>query len=154
MIRNAQVADLPRLMELGERLHELSPYKDVPTDFQTCASTLGHCISNAFGFAVVAEHDGEITGFMLGAAVPLWFSKRRAASDIVTYSEGAGDGYKMIKKFISWAWSLPLVVEVTLAQSSGINTERSGVLYERAGLKRVGNIYTAVRIEQAAEAAA
>ncbi len=154
MIRKAQVADLPALMELGERLHEKSPYADVPTDLQTCANTLGHCISNAFGFAMVAEKDGKITGLLLGAAVPLWFSRRRSASDIVTYAESPGDGYRLIKAFLKWAWSVPLVVEVTMAQSSGIDTDRMSVLYEHAGLERVGNIYTAVRQEQIAEEAA
>lgn len=154
MIRKAKVADLPALMELGRRLHEISPYKKVPIDLQTCAGTLGHCISSAFGFAMVAEKDGKITGLLMGAAVPLWFSRRRSASDIVTYAESAGDGYRLIKAFLKWAWSVPLVVEVTMAQGSGIDTERTAVLYERAGLTRLGNIYTAVRQEQIAEAAA
>jgi len=167
MIRNAQIADLPGIRACAERLHELSPYRDVPSDLQTFASTLGQCISNAFGFAMVAVKisqdkgdesggtlQGEITGFLLGCAVPLWFSKKRSASDIVTYAESPGDGYRMMKKFVDWAWSLPNVVEITMAQSSGIDIERTDVLYERVGLKRVGSIYTAVREDAAAEVAA
>lgn len=145
MIRNAQIRDLPALMALGKRLHKLSPYPDVPVDTATCGSTLGQCVSSAFGFAVVAEHDGEITGFMMGAAVPLWFSKKRSATDFITFAETPGDGYRMIRRFVDWAWALPNVVEVTLAQSSGIETERSARIYERVGLQQVGSIYTAVR---------
>ncbi len=154
MIRNAQVADLPRLLALGKRLHNKSPYPDVPIDVLTCGATLGQCINSAFGFAMVAMHKGKITGFMLGAAVPLWFSKKRSATDFITYAETPGDGYRMLKTFVRWAWSIENVVEITLAQSSGIDVERSAKLYERLGLKRVGSLYTAVRPVVAVEKAA
>ncbi len=154
MIRKAQVADLPELLALGKTLQAKSPYPDVPLDIQTCGQTLGQCISSAFGFAVVAVHGGKITGFMMGAAVPLWFSRKRSASDIITYAESVGDGYRMIKRFVNWAWSVPQVVEITLAQSSGIDIERTGKLYERVGLMRVGSIFTAVREVIAVEDAA
>lgn len=161
MIRNAKVSDLPLLLHLGKRLHAKSPYPDVPIDTLTCGSTLGQCINSAFGFAVVCEHTDPdpsspvcITGFMMGAAMPLWFSKKRSATDFITYAETPGDGYRMIKRFVDWAWSVPMVVEITLAQSSGIDVERTGRLYERAGLQRVGNLYTAVRPVIAAEVAA
>ena len=154
MIRKAQVGDLPGIMRVGRRLQAQTPYRDIKVDIATVGSTLGHCINNAFGFAMVASTKGEITGFMLGAAVPLWFCRKRCASDIVTYAENVGDGYKMIKTFIQWAWSIPGVVEITMAQSSGMDTDRSGILYERAGLVRVGGLYTAVRETAAAEVAA
>lgn len=148
------MGDLPQLLELGRRLHGLSPYPDVPIDVLTCGATLGQCISSAFGFALVAIHDGKITGFMMGAAVPLWFSKKRSATDFITYAETPGDGYRMIRRFVAWAWSIPNVVEITLAQSSGIDIERTAGLYERVGLQRVGSIYTAVRPVIAVEEAA
>ena len=154
MIRKAQIADLPKIWETAARLHEKSSYRDVPKDLQTFAQTLGNCINNAFGFAVVAEHDGEITGFLLGAAVPLWFSKKRCASDIVTYAETPGDGVKMGRVFLAWAWAIPQVIEVTMAQSSGIDVDRTGVIYERLGLEKVGGLYMAVRPPEAKEKAA
>jgi len=154
MIRKAQTGDLTELLALGKKLQVLSPYAAVPLDILTCGQTLGQCISNAFGFAVVAVHEGKITGFMMGAAVPLWFSKKRSASDIVTYAETPGDGYRMISRFVKWAWSVPNVIEITLAQSSGIDVERTGALYERVGMKRVGSIFTAVREAVAVEDAA
>ena len=154
MIRQAQIADLPRLLELGRQLHKDTPYADVPIDTLTCGQTLGQCINNAFGVAFVAIHDHKITGFMMGVAVPLWFSKKRSATDLITYAETPGDGYRMLRRFMQWAWSIPNVVEITIGQSSGIDTERTARLYERAGLIRVGSLYTAVRPVVAAEEAA
>jgi len=154
LIRNARIADMPALLALGKRLIKQTPYADVKVDTAISGQTLGQCINSAFGIALVAEHDGEITGLLLGAAVPLWFSKSRSATDIITYAETAGDGYRMIRRFVKWAWSLPNVIEITMAQSSGVAVERTGQLYERAGLARVGAIFTAVREAEAAEEAA
>ena len=92
MIRDARISDFPGMMRLGERLHAMSPYAHVPIDTLACSSTVGNCINSAFGFAVVATKKDEITGVMLGAAVPLWFSKKRSATDIITYAESPGDG--------------------------------------------------------------
>jgi len=154
MIRKMQIADLPRVRACAERLQAKSPYADIPSDLRTFSSTIGQCINSAFGFAMVAERKGQIVGFMLGCAQPLWFSKKRSATDIVTYSEHPGDGLKLIRAFVDWAWSAPNVIEITMAQSSGIDVDRTVKLYERVGLERVGNIFTAVRQSLAAEVAA
>ena len=154
MIRKATLADLPGMRACAERCHAKSVYADVPPDIAAFAHTIGQCISNAFGFAMVATHDGEITGIMLGGALPLWFSRKRYATDIITYAETPGDGFRMIKAFMKWAWSMPSVIEITLAQSSGMDVERTGRLYERLGLQRVGALFTAVREPVAEEMAA
>ena len=93
------------------------------------------------GFAKVAEHDKKITGFMLGVVDTLWWSRDRYASDLIFYSERAGDGLRILRRFIEWANSVPRVVEITCAQSSGINVERSSLIYERAGFTKVGGLW-------------
>lgn len=145
MIRKAQIADLPAVWELAGRLHEKSVYRDIPRDLATFAKSMGHCVNSALGFAMVAERNGKITGFCLGLAVQLFFSPKRSASDLVTYSESPGDGLRLIRAFKEWAWNVPGVVEVTMAQSSGIDVERTGKLYERAGFERVGELFMAVK---------
>jgi hypothetical protein len=155
MIRNAVLADLPGMRACAERCHAKSVYSTVPKDVGEFAHTVGQCISNAYGFAMVAMNtNGEITGLMLGGAVPLWFSRKRYATDIITYCETPGDGVRMMKAFMNWAWTFPNVIEVTLAQSTGLDIERTGKLYERLGLEHVGALYTAVREVVAEEIAA
>jgi hypothetical protein len=154
MIRRAKISDLPELLRLSRTLQKDTPYADVPLDTQTFGKTLGQCISNAFGLALVAQHDHKLTGYMLAVASPLWFSRKRSATDLITYAQTPGDGYKMLRQFIAWAWSIPNVVEITIGQSSGIDIERTAKMYERAGLKRVGALYTASRPAATAEEAA
>jgi hypothetical protein len=57
-------------------------------------------------------------------------------------AETPGDGYRLLKAFIRWAWSVPGVVEVGGAQSSGIEVERTAQLYERLGFERVGGVFS------------
>jgi len=154
LIRNAQIADMPEILALGKRLQDRTLYAGVPVDTMVFGQTLGQCINSALGMAIVAEHDGKIDGLLLGVAQPLWFSRKRSASDFITYAETAGDGYRMIRHFVNWAWSIPGVIEVTLSQSSGIEIERTGKLYQRLGLEKVGELYTAVRTDTATEVAA
>jgi hypothetical protein len=154
MIRKATTGDLPKILELGRRLIKETPYKDQKLDIMVCGNTLGNCISSALGFAEVAVHKGKVTGMFLGCAIPLFYSKARMASDIIIYSERAGDGVRMARHFIDWAWSIPNVVEVTLSQSSGINIERTGKIYARLGLQKAGEIWTMQRPAVAAEEAA
>lgn len=154
MIRNAQIADFPEVKKLGKRLIEKTPYRAQQIDTLIASQTFGNCVSSALGFAMVAQHKGEITGMMLGCALPLFYSKARMATDLVLYSERAGDGMAMVRRFIKWAWSIPNVVEVTLSQSSGVDVERTGKLYGRMGLECVGQIYTMARPSVATERAA
>ncbi len=154
MIRKATTGDLPKILELGRRLIKNTPYRDQKLDIMVCGNTLGNCISSALGFAEVAVHKGELTGMFLGCAIPLFYSKARMASDIIIYSERAGDGVRMTRHFIDWAWKIPNVVEVTLSQSSGINIERTGKIYARLGLQKAGEIWTMQRPAVAAEEAA
>lgn len=145
MIRLARIGDLPGCLQLGRRLHEQTPWHEIPIDTATVGRTFGECINNAFGFAMVAVHDREVTGLLLGVAEPLWFAPKRSAKDIVLVSEYPGDGRRLARRFIEWAWSIPSVVDVTLSQSSGIAVPRMDVFYRRLGLRCVGSLYIAVR---------
>lgn len=154
MIRPAKTEDLPAIIAAGKRLKSRTEYAHVTIDVRRVGETLGQCICSALGFAVVAEHDGKIGGFMLGVAQPIWFSREREAADLITYAERPGDGIRMIRRFVDWGWSVPNVSVVLLAQTSGLDIERARVLYERVGGQMVGNIFTIPRKACVAEEAA
>ena len=60
----------------------------------------------------------------------------------------------MVRRFIDWAWSVPQVEEITIAQSSGIDTERTARLYQRLGLEQVGALFVVTRKRVSTEVAA
>lgn len=110
-------------------------------DRMSITKTYGQCISSALGFGKVAVHDQKLTGVLLGVAAPLWWSDKRYASDLIFYSERAGDGLKLLRHFVAWARTVPRVVEISCGQSSGIEVERTAVLYRRAGFSHVGGLW-------------
>lgn len=144
-VRKAVPMDLPRMIELGYRLCDQTIYKDVKRHRPSIMKTFTLAMTSKFGFAYVAEHGEKLTGILIGIADHLWFSEDRYATDLLFYSERPGDGLKMLRKFVEWAWTTPRVVEITMGQSSGIDIERMDALYARAGLTKVGSMYAMVK---------
>lgn len=145
MIRKAKVEDWPQLVALGERLIAKTPYSGLTLDRQQTLQVYGQCLSSALGFAMVSEKDSEITGLLLGIVDRLWWSKSRYASDLVFYCEDGRSGIHLLRSFVTWAWTIPGVVEVTCAQSSAIRVEQTAKLYSRCGFTKVGDLWTQQR---------
>lgn len=145
MIRRATIADFPQWQELGARLLARTPYASIPIDQRAVAAIYGQCVNSKLACCFVAEHDGKITGTIAGVVQELWFARRRYASDLLFVAETPGDGPKLLRAFVDWAWSVPNVAEVTCGQSSGIDIQAMDGLYRWAGMRKVGAIYTIVR---------
>ena len=146
MIRAARIEDYPQWLELAKRLLDKTPYVGIPPEYPGVAKLYSQCIQSRLGCVFVAEHDC-LTGTILGVTQELWWSRKKYTTDLLFYSEHPGDGPLLIQKFLNWAWAIPSVMEVTMGQSSGLDIDRTGLLYERAGLTRVGAIYSKVRVK-------
>jgi len=142
MIRKATAADLQAIIEMGYRLCDRTPQAHVKRDRPSIAKQLTACMSSAFGCVFVAEHEKQITGVIVGIAQQFWFSNQRQAVDLMFVAERVGDGPRLLKAFVEWAWKVPGVVEVAGAQSSGIEIERTAEMYERLGFQRVGSVFS------------
>lgn len=142
MIRRGTPKDLPAIIEMGHRLCDRTPQAHVKRDRESIAQTIGSCMASGLGCVFVAEHEGKLTGVIVGMAQQYWFSRQRQAVDLMFVSERPGDGMRLLRAFIDWAWKVPGVVEVAGAQSSGIDIERTVELYERLGFKHVGGVFS------------
>ena len=152
MIRKGRYEDITRILELANKAGDLTPYSQVPRDRQSMVQVVTSCMASRFSCCFVAEHEGILTGVLLAQAPELWFSKKRAATDLLFYSERA-DGAGLIREYLQWAWSVPQVIEVSLAQSSGLDMDRFEKLCAYAGLQRMGSVYGLVKPPKAAEVA-
>lgn len=148
MIRDARVTDWPQLAALGERLLAKTPYSQTAMDREQALHTYGQCLHSALGFAKVSVDGDKITGVLLGIVDRLWWSKARYATDLVFYCEDGKSGLPLLRSFVTWAWTVPGVIEVTCAQSSGIHVERTAVLYRRCGFTKVGDLWNLTRSEK------
>lgn len=141
MIRDARAGDLVAFLDLCGRFRDrLDSYPGVEPDRQALSATFGQCLTSALGVAFVSERDGALDGVLLGVAQPLWWARAREATDLMFFCERPGDGYRMLRRFVEWARSVPNVRVVTMAQSSGMDPERTTEMYNRAGLGTVGMV--------------
>lgn len=151
MIRRAVIADFPQWLELGKRLLSRTPYSSIEVDQRAVNAMYGQFVNSKLACCFVAEHEGRITGTIAGVVQELWFARRRYASDLLFVAETPGDGPRLLREFVDWAWSVPNVAEVTCGQSSGIDVQAMDGLYRWAGMRKVGAIYTMVRPPGASE---
>ena len=94
-------------------------------------------MSSAQHLALVSERDGKLVGALLAITQELWWSKAKEATDAMIFGN-QGDGYRMARRYIRWAWRQPHVEIVTLAHSSGGDLVRVEKLHKVLGLETIG----------------
>lgn len=145
-VRVATTRDFPGFSRLCDRVRDrLETYPGCPIDLPSLTTTFGKCANSALGLALVAENAGKIDGALLAWAQELWWSRQREAIDILFYAETPGDGPRMLRQMLDWAWSVPRVQVVNLASTFGAGADGVLRLHERLGLKRIGHIAQIVR---------
>lgn len=144
MIRRAQMHDIPKLFELGKRIHAQSLDRDIPLNEMTTKTKIAGLIGSASGFVLIDEVDDEITGVVMGMSDELFFSRHRYAIPFIAYAERRGAFVWMVKRFIKWAFECRQVKQVVLDTSFGgdlgLQTEK---IYTRLGFERVGTTFIA-----------
>lgn len=144
MIREASISDIRGLAELARYfaptagLARLSESRFKPA--------INQLIKSPNAMVLVAEHEGEVVGALIGQVTRVWYSDDYYATDLafVVRPECSGIyAWIMVKRFIRWAKAQPKVVDVTMQVSSGLDADgRIGQMYEQLGLKNMGGCYT------------
>lgn len=154
MVRDAQFRDIPAIVSIMRRALDRSVYADSGTfDEQGSKQLLMHSIqrhghTNLGGALVlVSEGDeGRVCGFVIGFIDNVYpgMVERMATDLLFICEEGtpAHDPGIIIRRLVEWGRSAPKVIEIHLGVSGAIgDPERTGRLYERAGLERCGAMY-------------
>ena len=138
MIRPATHEDIPRIVEMGRHLHDLTNYKHVTYSPERVAKTVETMI--AAGFAVVAEKDGEVVGAMMGDVYTPWYTTDPMGIDYTLYIEPEHRNglltMKMIKRFEAWCIAMGVK---QIRPGIGTGDEGAARLYEALGYKRAGS---------------
>ena len=143
MIRRGQLQDVAAIEALLLRAKRFSEYCTVKVEWERARKAIRQCISSPQGFAAVAEHEGRITGCLLGIATHYWFSAERFASDLGFYSQRRGDGLAMLEMFKSWADSK----HATLQMGQSTTKRAAGIkrLYGKIGCVPAGTLFAGER---------
>lgn len=141
MIRPATFFDAPAMLDLGERMHAESTGLRLSFSRDQASDTLRTLMTSEAGFVWVAERNGKLVGFMLGAAFQQWFTKDVVASELALYVSpafrGTLIGASLVKRFTSWARGIG-AKQITSGISTGVDVENTAKLYEALGYSRFG----------------
>lgn len=143
IIRTGKFADINGIIRVCHLAHKNSISSHIPIDDKELRKSLQIIVNSREHCCFVTEVDGSIEGVMLGVSNPLWYSRKRQASDLFLYTteKGKGTGQFLMRRFISWAKKQPGVREIMLGTNSGIDFERTRKLYERMGAKKIGDAF-------------
>lgn len=147
MIRPMAPDDLQAVIRLLDGLRCDTPYRACRPHWPAVVEVLMICMNPAQGLVLVAEHEGHLTGILIATVTTLWWADPangpRMVSDLVFHSKHYGDGARMLKVMIEWAFTLPRVIRIEMAISSGQGTLASlRRLYEGQGFVMEGTLFT------------
>lgn len=145
MIRFAEDKDLDKLVDMGRQMHGESKYAIYSFDPEKLRNYLSTCIWHDDGILFVYERDGEIIGGFVGWMSEQYFGWDKVAVDLALFVEqdkrGAMAGALLIKRFIEYAKEKG-AAQIVISNSTGVDKERVGQLYEKMGMEHVGYVYS------------
>lgn len=142
MIRKAVMEDMPKLFELGKRIHSNSADCAVKLDEVATKMRVASLITSSQGFVLVDEVNGEITGCVIGQCDEIFFSRQKYAIPFVSYAERRGAFIWMHKRFMRWALQQKMVKQVILDTSfGGPLGEKTEAIYAKLGYEKAGSTF-------------
>ena len=139
-IRVATLADLPRILALGELLHMESPrWSRLSFNRAKAAHFIAHLIMEPEGVVFVAEQDGLVVGGIAGITSPHWSSDDLVAQEVSFFmapeARGSMAGVRLVGALRAWG-GMRGAKWLQAGTSTGVDPERTAGLYERLGFSR------------------
>ena len=144
MIRQAIPADISAIVELGLEALKIDPYPNLVISEIKIFSLATECVSAATNFAWVAEKDGKVVGAVCAIVHPLMFYERSQASVVQIYCQYPGDGLKLLREFLRWARSRPVIKMICVTLEAKADP-RIGKLLNRLGLQKELPVYLEIK---------
>lgn len=146
-IRELKKEDVNVCAGLGALFHKESEYRVLTYDYKKTISFFESIITDDYRQMFVAEDNGKIVGGLAGEIIAPYFSDDTAAGDIFIYimeEYRHGElGSLLAQEFIDWAISKGVKI-VYFRDTSGIDTGKMKIFYNRLGFSQVGSIYRRV----------
>jgi len=139
-IRVATLDDLPRILELGELLHQESPrWARLSFNRAKAAHFIAHLILEPTGVVFVAEHGGLVVGGIAGMATAHWSSDDVVAQEVSFFmapeARGRMAAVRLICALRAWG-EMRGAKWLQAGTSTGLDPERTAGLYEQLGFSR------------------
>lgn len=139
-IRVATLDDLPRILDLGEQLHNESPrWSRLSFNRQKAESFMRMLLTESRGVVFVAERDGVVVGGIAGIAEAHWSSDDVVAQEVSFFmapeTRGSMAATRLICALRAWGETRG-AKWLQAGTSTGLDPERTAGLYERLGFAR------------------
>lgn len=127
MIREATAQDLPALLDIGERFHKLSPWRDRPYSPQAVVDTLARMTASP---DAVVLFNG--TGALGGMVAPTYFGGGLVAQELFWFADKSGR--ELLDGFEEWARDKGACGVAMISLAIDERTDSiMGKVYERRG---------------------
>jgi hypothetical protein len=144
IIRKAVPNDIDSIVCLGiEALNKYS-YPNLLIDKDKIYQIARECVSAPCNFSWVSVTDNKVTGAVCALVHPLMFYERSQASVVQFYCKTPGEGIKLLREFLGWARSRP-VIKLICFTLEGRMDPRVGKMLNRLGLKQELPVYLEVK---------
>ena len=144
IIRPITIDDIPALIGIGRKVHQESEYNVMSFNPQKCELLCHSIITNPDMFGRVTVKEGVIIGVVVAGVCPTYFSDELNASDLLVYVlpeyRGTRAFFMLCIEYIAWAKIMGARL-IFLRNSTGIEPEKTGNLYQRMGFQHIGGIY-------------
>lgn len=143
-IRVAQLADIARIMELGEEFAKSSPnFSRLRFSKEQTVLVLELMIGHTDPGVFVAYSDGVIVGGLVACIAPAWFSTDICTTDIAFYVDKefrkSTVAARLVKQYVKWAKRQnAYIIELTV--TSEMDTERVKLFFKRMGFREIGAV--------------
>lgn len=139
-IRVATLADLPRILDLGEQLHKESPrWSRISFNRERAGAALAAMIDGTNGVVFVAERAGVVVGGIAGVIEQHWSSDDRIAHEVSFFMEPTARGGYVATRLVcalrEWG-RIKGAAWLNAGTSTGVEPERTARLYEALGFAR------------------
>jgi GNAT superfamily N-acetyltransferase len=142
MIRDASIADLPQLLELGRQMLAEAPnFQGLPFSARQLEATLTNLIAEPGALVAVAERDGRVVGAVVASAGMHWASEAVIAAELALFVAPDARGGLTAARLIARLKQFAIESGAALCRagaSTGVCTDSVVSLYERQGFKVCG----------------
>lgn len=140
MVRSATFDDIPAIVGLLRVMHAESRFRSIEFVDAKAAATVAGLLTERM-CVLVAEREGAMIGFFLGAVSEYFFSHEPFAADLALFVDpsqrGGMAGASLLRAFKAWAQARG-IRHVEIGVTTGVTVEKTAALFERLGFRRQG----------------